>query len=177
MGFFFGKDGRISVIRTGLFFAALGAIFIAGALISVSLDQESRRTPFDVELPPNAEYWGPGTNSTSVTRSVYYRVPGGEANAIADFYQQKMDEHYGNDENTPQGLREICQRSPSVGEFNDYEPDNGNVPYLWQCFFDRTSFRTVQTTLVTIHPGVPNDDPNLDSEGYVVIEYDQEWSP
>ena len=72
---------------------------------------------------------------------------------------------------------EICSRNPR-GEgtiFPDYVPNSGQMQYNYKCMFDRSAWNAEQRTLVTIHPGEYSDDPAYNSEGAVVIGYEQEW--
>lgn len=164
------RTGSISLFRVSLVLGAIGILFLIGGIVSFSFDQESRRSPLEIPLPDNAEFWGT-TDYSEFNREVFYLVPGEETiDAVVDHYQNEMANFY------PVNSPEACQRNPRGGTFNDYEEGTGTVPYLWRCMFDNSSFNAVQWTQVTIHPGVTNpDDPNLDSDGHVVIIYEQRW--
>jgi hypothetical protein len=188
--FFTNRDGTISVFRVSLLIGILGALLIGGGVLAFNVDQQSRRAPLEIRLPDGAQQWG-GPNVYSATwREVYYRVQGGDPQAVADFYDQRMAEHYGAAVSTRD--RERCQRVPPVGEYTNI-PDSRRGPdgktfdpsfvpgesiaYLWRCMFDRSGMNSTQWTKVTIYPGVDSRDPNRNAFGDVVIVYEQRWQP
>lgn len=162
---FFDKRGKISVIKTSLFFVAVGIVFVVGAMIAYQLEAASRRSPLFIDLPVTAQDWSTQRASSDAHQLVYYKVPGTDVEAIVAHYQQKASES-GND---------VCKRNPPVGDFPDYRPNSETVPYEWQCLFDRSDITGLQYTVVTVQPGTPNSDAFLNTEGFTVIEYDQYW--
>lgn len=187
MGFLTDRKGNFSWFRLSLLVMVLGGLFVGFGFISFQIDQQSRRTPFFPDLPPNATQWGVPSTQGIASQRVLYRVPGGDIQAIADFYQAQMERFYG----TSASSLERCQRIPPAGEFtnipdvqrpaNDgkiFDPNfvpGQSLPFQFKCMFDRGGFMATQYTLVTIQPGVPNPDPNLSTEGDVVIIYEQQW--
>lgn len=166
MSMFFDSRGKISVVRTSAFFIVIGLLFVVGSFVYVAIETESSRSPLYVALPPNAEEWSVQPMVTEPRQLVYYKVPTTDVESVAEHYQQEA-------RNTD---NEQCRRSPAIGNFPDYVPNTGTVPYLWTCIFQRANIPGVsQTTEITIQPGVPNADPFLDTEGYTVIQYDQRW--
>lgn len=192
MGFLTDRRGAFSYLRLSIFVGVLGVLVIVGGVFLAQFDQNSRRTPFFVELPQGAQVWGSPQVLRGDWQRVYYRVPAAEIEAVVAFYNQKLQEHYGTN-NTNTTSAERCQRIPATGAFTNipneqrpagdglvYDPKyvpGTSVPFQWKCLFDRSGFNTVQFTQVIIHPGLPNTDPFLNSEGSVVIIYDQQWQP
>lgn len=174
MGLFTGSDGSISLVRASLTIVALGAILIGIGIASFVADTNSRREPMNIALPDGAETWGGVDSRGPGWQFVYYRVPGGDLDALASFYDQEMIDHYGN-ANDPQ--RERCVRFPTVGSFPDFDLEAGLIPFYWSCMFDRSGLSSTQWTQVRLQPGIPNEDPLLSSEGYAVIVYEQRWTP
>lgn len=169
----FGRDGKISVLRVGTFIGVVGFILIGGGLLSFFFDQASRQSPLEIAPFPGVESMGQRTTG-GTSRFVYYRIataPGATAEDVEAYYQQKMNEHYGNSE-------EDCLRfPPAPGETLPGANQPGVVPYYFKCMFDRSGFRSTQYTVVTIYPGVFNPDPALNTEGFTVIENEQVWQP
>jgi hypothetical protein len=182
MGFLFTRDGSISLVRVSLLISFIGGVFLVGSLIAFQLDQQTRRAPLAIELPPGAESWG-ARDLGAAWRETTYKVPGGNLDEIARFYDRKMLEHYGGDTGDP--AREKCIRFPNVGQFtndandanNVFQPDfvpGEHLPVYWECFFERSTDMT-QWTKVRLYNGLPNVDPLLNSQGSVVIYYEQRW--
>ncbi len=168
MSFMLGRDGKISVVRVGTIAAVVGIIFVVGGIAAFQVDQNSFKSPLDVAPYPNAEDWGQDELSR-VSRTLFYRVEGATPEEVAAYYQQKLNELYGNSE-------EQCKRNPSAGDFPDSNRP-GVVPYEITCLFERSGLNANQTTVVKIQPGVASDDPELNSLGMTVISHDQRWQP
>lgn len=175
MGILTDTKGNISLFRVSLAIGAAGGLLLLAGILSFTLDQESRRSPFFVDLPPGAQTWGSADVYGAGLQRVYYQVPGGDVETVAQFYGERMRSHYGTGQNDP--LAERCNRFPPTGEFPDYVPGSGRVPFYWTCMFDRGGLNMQQSTLVTIQPGVLSADPLRNSEGAVVIVYEQRWQP
>jgi hypothetical protein len=159
------RKGGISIIRIGLIAGALGILLVAAGIISVYLDQTSKRSPLDVTLFPGALEWGM-SDIRPTSRNVFYRVADSPEN-VANYYQQKMIDHYGNND---QG----CVRLPASG-VNPGSENNPNVaPYVFRCMFDNSGMGT-QYTQVEIYPGQANPDPFLNAAGMTIIQYKQQW--
>lgn len=171
MTFLQGRDGNISVIRVGLMMMAIAVLLVIGSVIAVSLDQSARRVPLEIRLPAGAEPWGERTYAPT-WRQLFYRVPGADADAVAAHYIEEVRSYAGNDPNDPNK----CNRFPQFGEFVNFDA-RGEPPYYWLCMFDRSGVNASQWTQVTIHPGVPDPDPQMDTSGDVVIIYEQLWQP
>jgi hypothetical protein len=167
MSILFGRDGNISIIRVGTLAAVLGLLFILGAIASFFIDQESRRRPFDVPLIEGAQQWGEVEQSlVRPERRVFYRVDKDTAE-VAAYYQARLDDHSNNGDR--------CVRIPSVGDLPGTENDDRAVGHQYTCLFDNAGFFATQHTMIKIWPGTASDDPELDSLGLTVIQYDQLW--
>jgi hypothetical protein len=191
MGFLTDKRGNFSWFRLSIFVLVLGLGFAVAGFVSFQLDQQSRRSPLFPDLPPGAAQWGSPEPLGSGYQRVYYRVPGGNVEEIAAFYNTKMGEFYGTSGADGTTL-ERCQRIPPIGEYTNIPdaqrpPNDGkiydeffipgeNLPYLYRCMFDRSGLNITQFTLVSVQPGVPNSDPQLNTEGDTVIVYEQRWN-
>ncbi len=181
MGIFLNRDGGVSVFRIGVAAAVLGVLVIIGGYLLASIDQARRQAPFFIDVYPGAEQWY--RSEISPTRQqVVYRVQGADPQAVSDFYQRKLDEHY--DNSPADSNREQCVRNPARGEFSDYEEGSGNLPFLFTCVFDNSltsglgTSGATQFTEVRIEPGVKDNtaDPPTDNTGWVMIIYNQAWS-
>jgi len=169
------RQGNISVFRVSLAISVFGGLLLFLGILSFVVDQESRRAPFFPDVPTNANSWGGIDQFSASQQRAYYRVDGGNIETVVQFYDDLMLSHYNvsvNDLN-----RERCQRFPPIDNFADYEPGDGTVPFYYTCMFDRGGLNLQQSTQVTIQPGIPNEDEFLNSEGAVVIIYDQRWQP
>jgi hypothetical protein len=193
MNFLTDRRGAFSWFRFSILIGAIGAIFLGFGFVSFQLDQQSRRSPFFPPLPNGAQQWGVPDVMGSTTQKVFYRVVGGDAEAIATFYNEEMRKFYGiNDSQNTGSSLEQCLRKPTSGQFtNDpsvqNNPQSGLVynetyvpglstPFSYDCVFDRSSFNVAQSTMVTFYPGLPNANPDLSSEGSIVIVYEQRWA-
>jgi hypothetical protein len=176
----YGRDGKISLLRIGTLAAAIGVIVVILGVITFLIDRSSHQVPLDIAAYPGAQNTGE-TPLASTVRQIVYLVPGATPEEVAAYYQQKMDEHYGN-RPTDQS-REKCQRfpadyDPGIDSPSDYFPEynEGNEdvpPYRFICLFDRSGLYMTQFTKVTIEPGIPA----MHTEGNVVVGYEQHWQP
>ncbi|MDX2136511.1 MAG: hypothetical protein SF123_00325 [Chloroflexota bacterium] len=158
-----------SFFRTILIVGVVGLVLIVGGAISFFADQSSRRSPLEIEVYPGASYRGL-VEQTSSSQTMYFLVPGVMPEQVAEFYQQEMREHYGD-------TGENCVRIPEIGQFPPEELQPDYAPYFYRCMFDRSGFNTSQWTLVTIMPGLPNENPANDTSGMVVLQHEQVWTP
>jgi hypothetical protein len=159
------------VFRIGIIVGIVGILVVFGGFIIYFLiDQGSRQVPLDIPLYPGAQDWGTSPRS-NFSRSVLYRIPNVTPEQVAEYYQQKLREFSGSNE-------DACVRNPVSGNFPDFDDGRTDiVPYEFNCLFDRSYWAASQFTLVRIQPGIPNEDPALNNEGMVVVEYYQEWNP
>jgi hypothetical protein len=158
----FGRDGNISIIRVGTLAALLGVVLVVGGIVLFYLDRAAHQVPLDLEAYPGAVQVGVA-NRSDVSRSVVFEIKNATAEDVSAFYQQKMNQFYGNSEET-------CKRFPQAGNYPDYDrgvPDV--IPYYFACLFDRSGFQITQYTRVNIQPGIK------EYVGSVVVEYDQNW--
>ncbi len=162
----FNRKGQLSVIRIGVFAGILGILLIGAAVVSYFADQSSKQSPLEIELYPSAQYWG-NNNERDTSRDVFYRSPD-SPEAVAAYYQQKLEAFYGNRDQS-------CVRLPATGENLGSATDTSIVPYQFICLFDNSGFRTTQYTRVVISPGQPNADPFYDAAGMAVIKYEEQW--
>jgi hypothetical protein len=169
MGLLAGRDGKISIFRVGVIAALLGVLLMGGGFGALFLDNGSYRQPLDIAPYPNAEQCGINTRSNTA-REVFYCVDGVEPVTIADYYTQKLAEHNGNGD-------EACLRNPFEGSFPDSDRP-GVVPYEFKCAFNRSGIGGgFQATVITIQPGVFNEDPARNTLGQTVVRYEQRWEP
>ncbi len=162
----YNRKGQISVIRIGIFAGIVGILLIGAAAVTYLTDQASKQSPLDVTLYPNAQYWG-DSNARETSRDMFYRSTD-SPEAVAAYYQQKLEQFYGNRDQS-------CVRLPATGENPGSASDASIVPYQFICLFDASGFRTTQYTRVVISPGQPNPDPFYDAAGMSVIKYEQQW--
>ncbi len=175
MSLFTNKQGGISLVRVGAMIAVLGLLVALAGYLLFQLDISRRRSPLDVRLYPGATAWFTEDYRANARR-VVYQAAGVTPEEVASYYQTRLDDHL--DSNTADPNREQCVRTPRMGEFADYVPGSGNLPYFYRCVFDNSTMGATQTTTVTIQPGVRNDsaDPPVDNEGMTIIEYEQVWA-
>lgn len=158
----------MSIFRTGTLIAILGILLVVGGVAAYFLDQNSFRTPLEVEVYPGAEAWGV-VRETDTSRRALFLASGTTPEEVRVFYEQKLKAADGNEA--------TCQRIPSIGEVEAAASDSSVVPYWFICLFQRNGLNVSQQTTVTIQPGVVNADPNLDTQGMTVIEHSQRWQP
>lgn len=165
-----GKDGKISVVRVGTLTAILGVLIILGAVVTFLIDQQARRRPLTVD-PPDAAVWR-GEREIGLTEQwVQYSVAEGDMSMddVVAYYNDRLKRFDDSQE---------CKRSPrGDANYSDYIEGTGRVPFQWQCMFENSGFNTTQFTLVRIQPGVYREDSAVNTEGMIVIQYEQQWSP
>lgn len=154
-----------SVVRIGLIAGIVGIVIVAAGVASFFIDQSSRKSPYEIQPYPGAQYWGM-RDVQATSRDVFYRVAD-DAESVVSYYQQKMNEHYGDSV-------ENCVRVDSLVRTSNAE---NVVPFQVRCMFDRSAFGSTQYTLVLIYPGLPDPDPFYNAEGMTVIKYEQQWQP
>lgn len=165
------RKGGVSVIRVGTIAAIIGVLLVVGGVVSFFIDQASYQVPLDVSPFPGAVQWGGERIRSETWRSLYYQAPNATPEDVEAYYEQKMQEYYGNSPDS-----ESCHRIPSDGTYpNSDQP--GVIPYQFICLFQRNGLNANQTTKITIQPGVYNDDPQLNTQGMTVIEHEQQWQP
>lgn len=158
----FGRDGNISIIRVGTLAALLGVLLVVGGIVLFYLDRASHQAPLQIEPYAGAVQVGIA-NRSDISRSVVYQIKNTTPEDVSNYYQQKLNQFYGNSEET-------CKRFPSVGNFPEYDQGKPDVvPYYFACLFDGSGFQITQYTRVNIQPGIK------DYTGSVVVEYDQNW--
>ncbi len=175
----YGRDGRISMLRLGILGALIGVIVIVLGVASYFIDRASHQVPLDISPYPQAQRVQGEIARASNIRSIYYLISDATADQVAAYYQQQLDQFYGNsagDQN-----REKCNRFPTdfdpgvdspADYFPEYNAGNPDVPpYRYICLFDRSGFFITQFTQVTIEPGIQS----RDTQGKVVVEYEQHW--
>lgn len=164
--YFFDKRGKLSVIKTGLFFLGFGLLIVFASVAYVAIETESARSPLHIPIPESAEEWAIQPYGERPYQEAFYKVLSTDIQSVVDHYNQQ----------TQQFGSELCQRFPPNGNFPDYDPEDGTSPYKYQCLFERSNVPgAYQETTVTIEPGVKNEDPFLNTEGYTVIGYEQRW--
>ncbi len=171
MGFLTDKTGSLSMVRVSILTAVVGGIFLIGGAFAFFLDQESRKSPLMIEIPPGAVQNGEVAKGVA-WRDVFYTVTGGEIEAIVTFYERKMLEHYANTPEQDEGER--CVRFPLAGNFAEFEQGRSPLPFYYICMFDRSGLNSTQWTQVTIRPAIATD-VNIDIENTIVITYEQRW--
>jgi len=174
----YGRDGKISMLRLGALAGLLGLVFVIIGLVTFFVDRSSHQVPLDIAAYPGAQSAGVQPRAATI-RSVFYIIPEAAADEVATYYQQKLDEHYGNA--TSDQNREQCERfppdfDPGIESDGDFFPEflegvPDVPPYRYICLFDRSGLYISQYTKVTIEPGIAAND----QEGMVVVEYEQTW--
>jgi len=185
MQFITDKRGNISPFRLSIAIAAIGGVLVLISFIVLQLDQGTRRGPYYPPVPAGAEQWGFPNSNGSGRQQVFYRIADANPEEVGLFYQEQMEQHYGNSASTI----ERCQRFPPQGTYADpqinqfgqevyldFDPQS-QAAFRWECMFDNSGFNTTQWTQVTVYPGIDSPDPTLNSDGYTVILYDQAWTP
>jgi hypothetical protein len=172
MSIFVSKKGGFSVFRIGVGLAIFGLVVIAGGFILFQVDQQKFKSPLNIDLYPGAESFGE-TSRQSNSRELVYRVQSTDPSVVAEYYQGKLDDFYGNNPLDP--VRENCVRTPSAGNFPDYVEGAGMVPFQFKCEFSDNTFNANRYTTVTIQPGVRDDEAGTDYTGATLIQYGQSW--
>jgi hypothetical protein len=165
----FNRRGELSIFRVGLVVGIIGFLAIGAGVIAFLTDQASRQVPLDIALYPNAQPWGTA-EARGASRKLLFRVAGANPDDVARFYQQQMNEFYGNSDFT-------CVRTPASGEARPERGVPNPIPFQFACLFDRSGFNSTQFTRIVIYPGQPHPDPFLNAEGFTVIVYEQVWQP
>jgi hypothetical protein len=154
----------------GIIGGIVGIVFVfIGVFIYLTVDQGSRRVPLEIQAYPGAEDWGMRDRGPQL-RSVFFRIPGATPEQVAEYYNQQLNQFYGNNDET-------CVRRPATGNYQAFEAGTSLLPYEYICMFDRSYWNATQFTQITIQPGVFNEDPALNTEGYTVVEHFQQWNP
>ncbi len=161
------KKGGWSLIKIGLLAGLVGIVLVIAGFSAFYFDQQSRRSPLNIELFPGATDWGSSRVSSNY-RNLFYRVPGVDPAIVADYYQQQMAAFNGSS-------AERCVRTPPTGENPIIAGFPNAIPYQYVCLFDRSGIGASQYTRVVIYPGVYNADPNMNAENSTVIQYEQTW--
>lgn len=163
-------ESGFSAFRIGLMAAGAGLVFIVGAIIMTAIDQAGQRQPLNIDPPAGAELRdAPPSNGTS--RTLIYAVPNSSPDEVAEYYNGKLREFYGDDVTRA----ELCKRNPASGNYEGYKEGDGTVPYEFVCLFDTSSFGSDRFTEVTIQPGIRSDVTGVNNEGFVFVQYEQSW--
>jgi hypothetical protein len=177
------RESPFSLYRLGVIAAVLGVVFIVGgAFLYNAFDRGSRQQPLDIARPAGAEQWGAEIPGYGASKRVVFRLPGttdADVLNVVNFYNNQLVQHYNsaNDPDAPRSERE-CVRSPLSGNFPEFDAGTANIaPYFYTCRFDRSYGDALQWTEIIIQPGIVSTDEGLNSEGYVVIQYDYRWTP
>lgn len=169
------QKGNFSLIRMGSLIAFAGVLVLLVALLSFFADQRTRRSPLNIPPPEGAVDYGIETKSNREQHQ-YYRMPVDTLSVddVVAHYNRRLAEF---SSSGASATDETCVRQPGVGDFLGYQRGNNTVPFQYKCMFDNSSFGTFQFTEVTIQPGIFSADPALNTEGQVIIQYEQQWSP
>ena len=160
------RTGGVSIVRLSVFAAIIGVVIIVIAGITYLTDQVSKRSPLDIAPYPESAYWG-SSNERPTSRNVFY-LTADTPEEVVLYFQQKMTEHYGNND-------QRCVRYPASGNAPGSENDANVAPFVFRCMFDNSGFNSSQYTQVEIYPGRADPDPTLSAEGQTVIRYIQQW--
>lgn len=158
-----------SLLRNIIIIAVIGVILVGGGVLSFLADQASRKSPLEIAPYPSAELWGYRNRQTS-SREVYYKIRDASPDVVAEYYQNRLNDH-------TKGTEEACVRLPAEGEYPASELGPGVPPYAFRCLFDNSGFQSTQYTQVTVSPGLYNSDPEYNTEGQTVVQYVQVWQP
>lgn len=167
----FNRDGKISSLRISLSVVGLGVLLVVAAVISYYVDQASYRTPLEIEPFPGSVYAGTRERNANANE-VYYRVVGGNAEAVVAHYNKLYDQSRFRDITDDR-----CLRYPPSGNYAGFDQGQKIAPYQYICLYQRNGLRASHITEVTIQPGVADSDPNRNTEGSVIILHDQIWQP
>jgi hypothetical protein len=175
-GFFTNKQGDISVVRIGLLAGGLGLLAIIIGIIFWNLEHHARKSPFNVAPYPNMVEVR-RVDHTPYQRTILYQAVG-DADQIATYYQAQLDNHLNQRTDDPMrnNTHILCVRVPVAGNFSDYAPNNGKVPFYHRCGFDNSFYGSHQSTMIEIQPGVMDVANDVDYTGTVWIIYEQRWS-
>lgn len=160
------RRGGFSLFRIALIAGVVGLLLVGAGVFSVYSDQNSRRSPLDIAPYQNAQYWGTSEVKDN-SRNVFYRSPD-KPEAVAAYYQQKMNEMYGNSDPS-------CVRLPPTGNTPGSDTDPTIIPFQFICMFDNSGFQSTQYTRVVIYPGQPNSNAFLNAAGMTIIKYEELW--
>ncbi len=160
------RKGGFSLIRVGIIAGIVGILIVAGAAITYVTQQNAARSPFEIQPYPNAAFWGT-KDVLPTSQKVFYRVADTPENVVA-YYQQKMNEHYGNTDQN-------CVRLPASGNAPGSETNPDIPAYIFRCVFDNSGLFTYQFTQVEIYPGEPNPDPFYNAAGLTIVKYEEQW--
>lgn len=168
MSFLMDRSGNISVIRVGTAAALLGVIMVVGGWLAFSISRSSFQQPLMIEPFPGVEDWGQ-VNRGTTARSLYYRINTATPEEVVEHYTQIMQRDFAD-------TGESCKRIPFEGNYPNYTPDRRDLhPYEFRCLFVRQELAGTHHTIVTIQPGTYDPEPDRNSEGYTVIEHEQQW--
>lgn len=168
MSIFTDRRGKVSVIRVGVIAALVGGLMIFGGWAAFTISRASFQQPLHIEPFPGAEVWGERITS-DISRKLMFRTNTATPEQVVDYYSQIMSRDFADTE-------EACKRNPYEGNFSNYSPDRRDVPpYEFRCNFVRSELAGTHHTIVTIQPGVFDADPERNTEGYTVIEHEQQW--
>lgn len=174
MSWFLDKRGDISPFRVAVAIAIFGGIVLVAGYLIFSLELQNARQPLNIDIPPQSELMAvDDSNFAAGRRLVYYKTTI-TPEEVAAFYDQKLADFQGIP--VTDSMRERCRRQPREGNFRDYVPGNGSLPYYWDCLFDNTRVYD-QLTVVRIYPGQRNDATGENFEGSTRIDYEQAWQP
>lgn len=160
------RNSGFSLIRIGVIAAVVGVLIIGGAALTYLKDQNDKRSPFEIQPYPNAVYWSQ-SNVAATSRNVFYRVAD-TPESVVSYYQQKLNDHYGNTDQS-------CVRLPATGNAPGSDTDPNIALYIYRCVFDNSGFNTSQYTQVEIYPGRANSDPFFNAEGLTIVKYIEHW--
>lgn len=172
---FLNRDGSVSIFRAGLAAAALGGLFLVGAVVFTAIESASFKAPLTINIPPDTQLLREETLS-AVSSRIYYSSSQ-DAESVMRFYDAQLAESEGKEASDPN--RERCIRTPRAGTFDNYQEGNGVVPYEYRCIFQEVSMAQGidRVTMVVIQPGVRNNDTGMDNTNTTRIEYEQSWQP
>jgi hypothetical protein len=159
------REGNFNIFRLGLILSGIGIVALVVGIIVLVTDQASYRAPLEIAPYPDAIFRGIQPESP-VAQTQRYEIPGVEPETVAEYYQQQLDSHYGQDENTSIDERVRCIRF-------EYESPESQVPFQYTCVFDRATFNASHYTEVIIQPGIEEQN----TAGSTVVAHRQRWEP
>jgi hypothetical protein len=174
MSWFSDERGNISPFKVAVAIAIFGGIVLIGGYIIFDLELRNARQPLNIDIPSSTELLAVDDSGFATGRRLVFYTTPLPAEEVAAFYDQKLADF----QNLPVGnpMRERCRRQPREGNFREYTPGNGSLPYYWDCLFDNT--RTYdQFTSIRIYPGQNNSANGENFDGLTRIDYEQAWQP
>lgn len=174
MSWFLDKRGDISPFKVAVAVAIFGGLIFVGGYIIFDLELRNARQPLNIDIPPNTELVAIDDTNLAIGRRLVFYKTSLPPEEVANFYDRALAQFQ--NEPVETNMRERCRRQPREGDFRNYKPGDGSLPFYWDCLFDNSQVYD-QLTSIRIYPGQRNDATGENFEGSTRIDYDQSWQP